>query len=68
MKKKRTGEQKRLAEAVEVTPIYLNAILRNRRTASISLALKIEEKSNGKYKAVDLRPDLKSIVKKVINL
>jgi DNA-binding transcriptional regulator YdaS (Cro superfamily) len=68
MKKKRTGEQKKLAEAIGISPIYLNAVLRGRRGSSIPLALKIEELSKGKYKAVDLRPDLKDIVKKVINL
>lgn len=56
--------QKDLAKKLGVNHIYLNAVIKGRVTPSIDLALRIEEETSGKYKAVDLRPDIQALLKK----
>jgi DNA-binding transcriptional regulator YdaS (Cro superfamily) len=48
-----------LAEILHIHHVYLNAILRGRKTASVPLSIKIEEATDGAIKATDLRPELK---------
>lgn len=59
-------KQKDLAERLGINHIYLNAVINGRVTPSINLALRIEEATSGKYKAVDLRPDIQTILKRFV--
>lgn len=58
-------KQKELAERLGINHIHLNAVIKGRVKPSIDLAIRIEEKSHGQYKAVDLRPDIREIAAKV---
>lgn len=58
-------KQKELAKKLGINHIHLNAVIRGRVKPSIDLAFKIEEASNGKFKAIDLRPDIRNIADKV---
>lgn len=67
MMKTKRGYQTELAKRLNITAIYLNAVLHGRRTPSIDLAIKIEKESGGKIRATDLRPGIKDIVNNVLN-
>ena len=60
--------QAELAKRINKSKTWLNMVSRGRVKATIPLALKIEEATDGEIKAVDLRPDLIEIVRKVSNL
>jgi|GEM_PF-2553286 DNA-binding transcriptional regulator YdaS (Cro superfamily) len=62
---KTKSNQKKLAEELGVNHIHLNAVLNGRVKPSINLALEIEKASGGKYRAVDLRPDIQTILDRV---
>lgn len=53
-----------VAKEIGITRYHLNAVLKGRVIPSVPLALKIEEITKGKYKAVDLRPELKALTRK----
>jgi DNA-binding transcriptional regulator YdaS (Cro superfamily) len=59
MKKVIDITQIQLAKRLGVHWVYLNAVLKGRVKASVLLALRIEKESGGKWKAVDLRPDIR---------
>jgi len=61
MKKKETT-QKDLANELGIHHVHLNGILKGRVQASVLLAMRIEKGSKGKYKAVDMRPDIKEFL------
>ena len=58
------GEVKQLAEACGRHPVYMSYVLNGHKQASISLAILIEQKSGGKIRAMDLRPELKPLLQK----
>jgi DNA-binding transcriptional regulator YdaS (Cro superfamily) len=59
MKKIKPITQKELAAKLGVHHVYLNAVLRGKQRCAVMLALRIEKETYGKYKAEDLRPDIK---------
>ena len=59
MRKIKEITQRALAEKLGIHHVYLNAILRGKQRCAVLLALRIEKETFGKYKADDLRPDIK---------
>jgi transcriptional regulator with XRE-family HTH domain len=57
--------QKEVADKLGWSRQQLNAVLNGRDTCSFEVALLIQEKSNGQFKAEEFFPRFKKIVKKV---
>ncbi|KYQ83542.1 hypothetical protein AWW72_13215 [Acinetobacter sp. NRRL B-65365] len=52
------GSQRKTAEALGITQPTVNHMLSTKQI-SVEIALLIQKKTNGKFKALDLRPSLK---------
>jgi len=60
----RRGEQRRLANLLNISPTWMNLLVSGKRDCSPELALAIEQATNGKVTRQELRPDLFSDIKK----
>ena len=60
----RRGEQRRLANLLNISPTWMNLLVSGKRDCSPELALAIELATNGKVTRQELRPDLFSDIKK----
>ena len=52
------GAKAEMAEYLKITPTWLSMIITNRRKASASLALAIENATGGLVTRIELRPDI----------
>lgn len=62
--KMKRGEQRRLANALGISPTWMNLVVSGKRDCSPELALAIEQATNGQVTRAELRPDLFGDIKK----
>lgn len=58
------GEQRRLANALNISPTWMNLLVSGKRDCSPELALAIEQATGGQVTRKELRPDLFGDIKK----
>ena len=60
----RRGEQRRLANVLNISPTWMNLLVSGKRDCSPELALAIEQATGGQVTRKELRPDLFGDIKK----
>lgn len=60
----RRGEQRKLANALGISPTWMNLLVSGKRDCSPELAVAIEQATNGQVTRMDMRPDIFGDIKK----